>query len=251
MLGNLRLIAAAALVLLLAAPRAGVASPTTVTYAGALEIDGTAFTGVLEMRFRILADSDGSEAWAETWASDVGTSAVAVTDGLFEVQLGTYVPLEPGDYGRLEIEYRALGAGTWIALSGEDRLGIAPRSYNFADGDVITVTGLATLRGDLNVGTLNLERDLILNEATSLQQLSLGELEAEPTNIEFGFAYTAEMDDPSIRCNAEIRGEIRWAEPDSSSDAEGAFCVCGNFATFSSDAEYRWFCYGGDELQFD
>ncbi|MBU1737100.1 MAG: hypothetical protein KKG35_03090 [Proteobacteria bacterium] len=89
------------------------AVPNIITYQGKLnDQNGVPLTGSYSITFTIYDDPvAGTARWTETW--DIGTSQVTVTDGLFQVELGSHVPLvstifdKDGLYLGIKVEFDA------------------------------------------------------------------------------------------------------------------------------------------------
>ncbi len=158
---RLRAAAVAATLFLCGAPHR-VGAQTPFTYQGRLDADGAAYTGPARLRLGLWSSaSGGSLIRSETLAS------VSVTDGLFTVTPGTFVPadfaLPSGVW--LEIEVSTDGGGNWTKLTPRQRVTHAPLAMQAETAR--TVTGnVATsqLTGTLNPGLLS--GGVIVNDLT-------------------------------------------------------------------------------------
>ena len=103
--------------------------PRVVPYDGTLELDGTAYSGTVDMRFTMHdAANGGTQMWQETW--DSTTAQVNVYGGRFSVLLGSHTAIASAiteaEPLYVSVEVKDSGASSWTALAGRQQVGATP-----------------------------------------------------------------------------------------------------------------------------
>lgn len=123
-----------------AEPRSSTTSTNTVGYQGWLADDiGTPLNGTYDMSFRIYdADVDGTMLWEELWT---GPNGVGVSEGLFNVMLGSLNPISATTIGANDTLYMGITVGTDAEMTPRVQLGSVPfavQALTVPDGSVTT-----------------------------------------------------------------------------------------------------------------
>jgi len=133
-----------------------------IPYEGTIEVDGTAFTGTLDLRFT-LYDDEGTALWSETWApgGEAGVG-VPVYAGTFSVLLGQHVPLTETVVDAADLfvglDISTDDFVTFTPLAGRQRVGFAPFAVwasagaDFSVNGELAVAGGAAVDGDIDLG---------------------------------------------------------------------------------------------------
>jgi len=110
---------------LFAAPNAQTASTGTIAYQGRLaDADGNALTDTVNMSFRLYsAATSGAPLWEEQWT---GTTSVQVSDGLFNVMLGSVAPIPQDVITGNSNLFLGITVGTDGEMSPRVQLGSVP-----------------------------------------------------------------------------------------------------------------------------
>jgi len=110
---------------LFAAPNAQTASTGTIAYQGRLaDADGNALTDTVNMSFRLYsAATSGAPLWEEQWT---GTTSVQVSDGLFNVMLGSVAPIPQDVITGNSNLFLGITVGTDSEMSPRVQLGSVP-----------------------------------------------------------------------------------------------------------------------------
>ncbi len=130
---------------LLAAPNAATTSTGTIAYQGRLaDSSGAPLTQTVNMGFRLYsAASGGAPLWEEQWT---GANSVQVSDGLFNVMLGSLTPIPQNVITVNTNLFLGITVGTDSEMSPRVQLGSVPfatQALTVPDGS-ITKTKLAT-----------------------------------------------------------------------------------------------------------
>jgi len=110
---------------LFAAPNAQTASTGTIAYQGRLaDAEGNALTDTVNMSFRLYsAAAGGAPLWEEQWT---GTTSVQVSDGLFNVMLGSVSPIPQDVITGNSNLFLGITVGTDSEMSPRVQLGSVP-----------------------------------------------------------------------------------------------------------------------------
>jgi hypothetical protein len=110
------------------APLAQGASTSTVAYQGRLaDAGGTPLTGTYSMIFRLYsAASGGVPLWEEQWT---GPNSVAVSDGLFNVMLGSLTPIPQSVITENDSLWLGITVGTDDEMTPRVQLGSVPYTF--------------------------------------------------------------------------------------------------------------------------
>ncbi len=116
------------------------ASTSTIAYQGRLaDSDGTPLTETLNMSFRLYAQvSGGAPLWTEQWT---GSNGVQVSDGLFNVMLGSLEPIPQNIITGNENLFLGITVGTDGEMSPRVQLGSVPfavQALTVPDGSITT-----------------------------------------------------------------------------------------------------------------
>lgn len=158
-----RLWSGLALALLLWAPRATAAVPTTLSYAGYLDQGGTPYTGNITAVFELYRDATGGTAiWTETFPT------ITVAGGVFAVELGLSQPLDLTIFNGMPVFLAVTLNGTTLTPRSAMRSVPYARRAGLADSAAwSTLTGVAVGTGlDVASGT----NELSVNTAWVTQQ---------------------------------------------------------------------------------
>ncbi len=111
-------------------------STTTISYQGRLSSNGIPVNGNVGITFRIYnTSSDGSPLWTEIYP------AVSVSDGLFNVLLGSVTPLPNSLFSSNDTLYLGVTVGLDSEMTPREQLASAPwaiHALNVADGSITT-----------------------------------------------------------------------------------------------------------------
>jgi hypothetical protein len=147
-----------------AAPAAASTSTGTIAYQGRLaDANGNPLTGTYNMIFRLYAvPTGGTPLWEEQWT---GSNGVRVSDGLFNVMLGSLTPIQQSAIAGRDQLWLGITVGTDDEMQPRVQLGSVPfavQALTVPDGSItsaklnltngLTVTGSLTLTGDINLG---------------------------------------------------------------------------------------------------
>jgi hypothetical protein len=163
--------AASAGALPLRAPAAAGTSTGTIAYQGRLaDANGSPLTGTYNMIFRLYeAASSGAPLWTEQWT---GSNGVKVSDGLFNVMLGSLTPIPTSlvtDHASL---FLGITVGSDDEMTPRVQLGSVPfavQALTVPDGSVTTakIADGAVTSAKMNVTSgLNMTGDLVVNGLT-------------------------------------------------------------------------------------
>ena len=124
----------------LGAPSATTSSITGIPYQGRLaDKNGAPLTQTVNMTFRLYAAaSGGSPLWEEPWT---GANSVQVSDGLFNVMLGSLTPIPPTVITSNSNLFLGITVGTDSEMSPRVQLGSVPfatQALTVPDGSVTT-----------------------------------------------------------------------------------------------------------------
>jgi hypothetical protein len=146
------------------APRS--TSTSTIAYQGRLaDSAGVPLTGTYNMIFRLYdAATSGTPLWEEQWT---GPNGVKVSDGLFNVMLGSLTPLPISQFTNYPSLFLGITVGTDDEMTPRVQLGSVPfavQALTVPDGSVttakiadgaVTTTKLNLENGNVGVGTTN------------------------------------------------------------------------------------------------
>jgi len=123
---------------LFAAPNAQTASTGTIAYQGRLaDAGGNALTDTVNMSFRLYsAASGGASLWEEQWT---GTTSLQVSDGLFNVMLGSVSPIPQDVITGNSNLFLGITVGTDGEMSPRVQLGSVPfatQALTVPDGSI-------------------------------------------------------------------------------------------------------------------
>ena len=123
------------------APAASVTSTAGIPYQGRLaDADGAPLTGTYTMVFRLYAiEAGGAPLWEEQWT---GSNGVKVSDGLFNVMLGSLNPLPNNVVTGNSSLWLGITVNTDNEMTPRVQLGVVPYTIfalNIANGTVTTV----------------------------------------------------------------------------------------------------------------
>jgi len=123
---------------LFAAPNAQTASTGTIAYQGRLaDAEGNALTDTVNMSFRLYsAASGGASLWEEQWT---GTTSLQVSDGLFNVMLGSVSPIPQDVITGNSNLFLGITVGTDSEMSPRVQLGSVPfatQALTVPDGSI-------------------------------------------------------------------------------------------------------------------
>ena len=157
----------------LRAPAAASTSTGTIAYQGRLaDADGTPITDTINMEFRLYdVASGGIFLWEELWT---GSNSVQVSDGLFNVMLGSLNPIPQSVITEHDSLFLGITVGTDDEMAPRVQLGTVPfaaQALTVPDGS-ITTAKLAdgAINGDKVLpGTLSLTHTNFLAGAVSIQ----------------------------------------------------------------------------------
>ena len=157
----------------LRAPAAASTSTGTIAYQGRLaDADGTPITDTVNMEFRLYdVASGGIFLWEELWT---GSNSVQVSDGLFNVMLGSMEPIPQSVITEHDSLFLGITVGTDDEMTPRVQLGSVPfavQALTVPDGS-ITTAKLAdgAINGDKVLpGTLSLTHTNFLAGAVSIQ----------------------------------------------------------------------------------
>lgn len=115
-------------------------STGTIAYQGRLaDASGNPLTAVVNMEFRLYdAPTGGAPLWEELWT---GPSAVQVSDGLFNVMLGSLAPIQQSIVSSSASLYLGITAGTDDEMAPRVQLGSVPfavQALTVPDGSIAT-----------------------------------------------------------------------------------------------------------------
>ena len=124
----------------LRAPTAASTSTGTIAYQGRLaDADGTPITDTVNMEFRLYAvASGGIFLWEELWT---GSNSVQVSDGLFNVMLGSLTPIPQSVITGNDSLFLGITVGTDDEMTPRVQLGSVPfavQALTVPDGSVTT-----------------------------------------------------------------------------------------------------------------
>ncbi len=143
---------------LLAAPNAATTSTGTIAYQGRLaDSGGNPLTQTVNMIFRLYgAVSGGSPLWEEQWTGD---NSVQVSDGLFNVMLGSLTPIPQNVITGNANLFLGITVGTDSEMNPRVQLGSVPfatQALTVPDGSITTdiLADGAVTSSKLEVGTL-------------------------------------------------------------------------------------------------
>ena len=124
----------------LRAPAAAGASTGTIAYQGRLaDADGTPITDTVNMEFRLYdVASGGIFLWEELWT---GSNSVQVSDGLFNVMLGSLTPIPQSVITEHDSLFLGITVGTDDEMEPRVQLGSVPfavQALTVPDGSVTT-----------------------------------------------------------------------------------------------------------------
>lgn len=216
--------------------------PRRIAYNGTLEFDGRPYNGTAELRFSVF---DGATAATAAWTEEyLGSNAVAVYEGAFEVQLGSLASNLDAIVAGADDLYLAVAVrdadGIWVELAGRQRFTPAPfalwavRGSDFAvnrdlsvarNADIVGTLrgrGATTLDSTLNVtGATTLAGATTLNGATSINNtLTTSSTASVGTNLTVNGTST-------LRGNTAVTGTLS-----STGNASfGTTNVSGSFST--------------------
>ncbi len=149
-------------------------TPALVSYQGVLEVNGSLYTGTGSFQFALYdAATGGTALWSETQAG------VAVSEGLFQVNLGSTAPLTPDLFD---------GPARWLGVSFDGEAELAPRQR-------LTSAPYA-LRAALA------ERATVAADAEALGGVAAANFVQTDTAVKLGNTVTA--------CSAAASGVLRW-----------------------------------------
>lgn len=122
----------------LGAPLAAGISTSTIAYQGRLaDSGGTPITNTVNMIFRLYAAaSGGAPLWEEQWT---GANSVQVSDGLFNVMLGSVTPIAPTVMTNNSNLFLGITVGTDSEMSPRVQLGSVPfatQALTVPDGSI-------------------------------------------------------------------------------------------------------------------
>jgi len=140
LLGGLLLAQNSGSLSLFAAPNAQTASTGTIAYQGRLaDSEGNALTDTVNMSFRLYSTAtDGTPLWEEQWT---GTTSVQVSDGLFNVMLGSVSPIPQEVITGNSNLFLGITVGTDGEMSPRVQLGSVPfatQALSVPDGSITT-----------------------------------------------------------------------------------------------------------------
>jgi hypothetical protein len=133
------------LVLLLSAATAVAQQTTSFTYQGRLTDSGTAANGTYDFQFTLWDLLSGGTQQPQPTPVTVTQTSVAVSSGVFTVQLDFGASAFPGANRFLEIGARLSGGGAFTILSPRQPITSTPyaiRSANASSADAVTVSGV-------------------------------------------------------------------------------------------------------------
>lgn len=147
--------------------RPDVNSMNTIAYQGRLaDSGGNALTGLYNMTFRLyMGAAGGSALWTESWT---GADAVEVSDGLFNVLLGSMTPIPQSVIEDNETLWLGVKVGTDTEMVPRVQIGsvaFAAQSTTVIDGAITTdkiedeAVTTAKLGADVALGINGWERD--------------------------------------------------------------------------------------------
>jgi hypothetical protein len=134
--------------------------PRVIPYEGVIDLDGSPFTGSLDMRFTLYdAPTGGNAVWTEDWTHDDGR-ALQVVRGRFAANLGSFdgaglesVIADAGTvYLGIQVKHTNQGDDGWVALSGRQRLNPVPYALWSAHASDLDVGGTLAVDGDSTLG---------------------------------------------------------------------------------------------------
>ncbi|MBM4456448.1 MAG: hypothetical protein FJ011_01575 [Chloroflexi bacterium] len=152
-----------------AAPEA--ASTGTIAYQGRLaDATGAPLTGTYNMIFRLYdAAAGGTPLWGEPWT---GSNGVKVSDGLFNVMLGSLAQLPISQFTNSQSLFLGITVGTDDEMQPRVQLGSVPfavQALTVPDGSVTTakIANGAVTSAKL-ASSINVQNDLIVNGTSYL-----------------------------------------------------------------------------------
>jgi hypothetical protein len=115
-------------------------SPSTIAYQGRLaDANGNPLTGTYNMIFRLYAvPTGGAPLWEEQWT---GSNGVRVSDGLFNVMLGSLTPIQQSVIASRDPLWLGITVGTDDEMTPRVQLGSVPfamQALTVPDGSVTT-----------------------------------------------------------------------------------------------------------------
>jgi hypothetical protein len=170
--------AASAGALPLRAPAAAGTSTGTIAYQGRLaDANGSPLTGTYNMIFRLYdAASGGTPLWEEQWT---GSNGVRVSDGLFNVMLGSLTPIPQSVITGHDSLFLGITVGTDDEMTPRVQLGSVPfavQALTVPDGSITTAKiadgAVTSKKTSLTSGKVNVSTDFDLPE-TAWQYVDL------------------------------------------------------------------------------
>ncbi|MCI0732060.1 MAG: hypothetical protein L0332_35790 [Chloroflexi bacterium] len=147
-------------------------STNTIAYQGRLEdTNGNPLAGTYEMTFRLYDEaSGGNPLWTEQWS---GSNAVEVSDGLFNVLLGSLTPIPPAVFNDNSTLWLGLKVGTDSEMMPRVQLGSVPYTFHAE-----SIASGAVESRDLNLdnGTDCLTANVVVNLPGSSQRVPISDL---------------------------------------------------------------------------
>lgn len=170
-------------------------STSTIAYQGRLaNAGGTPLTGIYPMVFRLYDQAVGSAPlWEETWT---GPNGVRVSDGLFNVMLGSLAPMQPA----LIASNSSLWLGITVGVDGE----MAPR----VQLGTVPYAMQALTVPDSSINTLKLGDQAVTNS-----KLADGSVSA--SKLMTGSVTNAKLADGSVSA-AKLGNDVNFVPPDGS-----------------------------------
>ncbi len=146
-------------------------STGTIPYQGRLaDAAGAPLTGIYSMVFRLYnTDTAGSPLWEETWTS---TNSIHVTDGLFNVMLGSLNALPQGLFNANNSLWLGLAVGADAEMTPRVQLGSVPYAFraNLAD----RATGLSAPDGSpADALTVDNDGNILVNTTNATAKVNV------------------------------------------------------------------------------
>lgn len=150
-----------------------------IPYDGVLELDGSALSGDIDMRFSFYDEDDNPLDWIETYSADGDSgSQVSVYSGRFSVILGQYVDLTNSVFDAeplyLGIDVRNAAAcdpsctdEDWVILSGRQLIGMTPFAMWATQSSDMHVANTLTVDGNVGIGASANNARLVIQRTQS------------------------------------------------------------------------------------
>jgi len=150
----------------LRAPAAAGTSTGTIAYQGRLaDANGNPLTGTYNMIFRLYAvPTGGAPLWEEQWT---GSNGVRVSDGLFNVMLGSLTPIQQSIIAGHDQLWLGITVGTDDEMAPRVQLGSVPfavQALTVPDGSVTTAK---IADGAVTSAKLNVDNGIIITKSST------------------------------------------------------------------------------------